>query len=171
MKADHEKYMRLALEEAAKAASEGEIPIGAVIVCQGEVIARAHNLRETLRDATAHAELLAIAAACRALGRWRLTGCALYVTVEPCPMCSGAVVNSRLDSVVYGCPDARAGGCESIFNIVSNPNLNHAAGVISGVLEEDCAKVMRDFFRARRGASKAREEDAKAAATLSPGKE
>lgn len=152
---EHEGYMRLALEEALKAAAEGEIPIGAVIVYNNKVIAKAHNLRETWQDATAHAEIIAIRKACKELGRWRLTGCVLYVTVEPCPMCSGAVVNSRLDTVVYGCPDAKAGGAESIFNIIANPNLNHTAQVVSGVLEADCAKVMQDFFRKRREAKRA----------------
>lgn len=157
---DDKKYMQLALEEARKAAELGEIPIGAVLVdnASGEVIAAAHNMRESWQDATAHAEVLVIRAACAKLRRWRLSGCTLYVTVEPCPMCSGAIVNGRVDRVVYGCPDAKAGGAESIFNIITNPNLNHCAEVVSGVCEEDCAQVMKDFFKRRREENKARRQ-------------
>lgn len=153
-----EEYMQLALEEAKKAAEMGEIPIGAVLVHEGEVIAAAHNLRETNHDATAHAEMLVIREACAKLRRWRLSGCSLYVTVEPCPMCSGGIVNSRMDRVVYGCPDVRAGGAESIFNIITNPNLNHCAEVRSGVCEEACAGVMREFFRRRRKENKTKKQ-------------
>lgn len=157
---DDKKYMRLALTEARKAAELGEIPIGAVLVenASGEVIAAAHNMRESWQDATAHAEVLVIRAACAKLRRWRLSGCTLYVTVEPCPMCSGAIVNGRVDRVVYGCPDAKAGGAESIFNIITNPNLNHCAEVVSGVCEEECAQVMKDFFKRRREENKARRQ-------------
>ncbi|MBR1976094.1 MAG: nucleoside deaminase, partial [Phascolarctobacterium sp.] len=119
---DDRYYMQLALEEARKAAELGEIPIGAVLVHDGEVVCRAHNMRETWQSATAHAEVIVIEEACKKLARWRLSGCTLYVTVEPCPMCSGAIVNSRIDRVVYGCPDVKAGGAESIFNIITNPN-------------------------------------------------
>ena len=143
-------YMQLALQEARAAAAIGEIPIGAVLVVAETVVARAHNMRETWNDATAHAEIIVIREACKRLGRWRLEGAALYVTVEPCPMCSGAIVNSRIEKVVYGCPDAKAGGAESIFNIISNSNLNHKAQVVSGVCEAECAQVMKDFFRRRR---------------------
>ena len=155
---DDKKYMQLALAEARKAAELGEIPIGAVLadMTTGAVIAAAHNMRETWHDATAHAEVIVIREACERLGRWRLSGCALYVTVEPCPMCSGAIVNGRVDRVVYGCPDVKAGGAESIFNIITNPNLNHCAEVISGICEEECAQVMRDFFRRRRQENKAK---------------
>lgn len=149
-----EEYMELALEQAEAAAALGEIPIGAVLVHDGEVIAKAHNLRETNNDATAHAEILVIREACAKLGRWRLSGCSLYVTVEPCPMCSGGIVNSRIDKVVYGCPDIKAGGAESIFNIITNPNLNHTAEVRSGVCEERCAEVMKRFFQRRRKENK-----------------
>lgn len=157
---DDKKYMRLALEEARKAAELGEIPIGAVLVdnASGEVVAAAHNMRESWQDATAHAEVIVIRAACAKLRRWRLSGCTLYVTVEPCPMCSGAIVNGRVDRVVYGCPDAKAGGAESIFNIITNPNLNHCAEVVSGVCEEECAQVMKDFFKRRREENKARRQ-------------
>lgn len=149
------EYMQAALAEAYKAGAAGEIPIGAVIVHEGEIIAAAHNEREMLHDATAHAEITAIRAACKKLQRWRLSGCSLYVTVEPCPMCSGAIVNSRIDRVVYGCPDIKAGGAESIFNILTNNSLNHCAEVISGVCEEECAMVMKNFFRRRREENKA----------------
>lgn len=157
---DDKKYMQLALCEARKAGELGEIPIGAVLVdnASGEIIVAAHNMRETWQDATAHAEVIVIRQACEKLKRWRLSGCTLYVTVEPCPMCSGAIVNSRVDRVVYGCPDVKAGGAESIFNIISNPNLNHCAEVISGVCEEECAQVMKDFFKRRRQENKARKQ-------------
>lgn len=157
---DDTKYMQLALAEARKAAELGEIPIGAVLVelISGEVVAAAHNMRETWNDATAHAEIIVIRKACARLKRWRLSGCGLYVTVEPCPMCSGAIVNSRVDRVVYGCPDSKAGGAESIFNIITNPNLNHNAEVVSGVCEEECAEVMKNFFKRRREENKARKK-------------
>ncbi|WP_299447864.1 tRNA adenosine(34) deaminase TadA [uncultured Phascolarctobacterium sp.] len=158
----HEEYMQLALAEARKAADIGEIPIGAVLVCGEKIIAAAHNMRESWQDGTAHAEIIVIQEACKKLGRWRLSGCTLYVTVEPCPMCSGAIVNSRIDTVVYGCPDVKAGGAESIFNIITNPNLNHCAEVVSGVCEEECAQVMKDFFQRRRQENKARKQQASA---------
>lgn len=156
---DHEFYMQLALKEARKAAELGEIPIGAVLVFNDEVIASAHNMREIWQDSTAHAEVIVIREGCKKLGRWRLTGCSLYVTVEPCPMCSGAILNSRLENVVYGCHDIKAGGVESIFNIITNPNLNHRANVISGVCENECAQVMKDFFKRRRQENKMRKKN------------
>ncbi len=125
-------YMRMALGEAEKAAALGEIPVGAVIVSEGNIIATAHNMRESWQDATAHAEIIAIREACAKLKRWRLSDCTLYVTVEPCPMCSGAIVNGRLGRVVYGCPDSKAGGAESIFNIINNPNLIHSKFCLPG---------------------------------------
>ncbi|WP_301963201.1 tRNA adenosine(34) deaminase TadA [uncultured Megasphaera sp.] len=145
-----EFYMGKAIEEAKIAAAVGEIPVGAVVIYQKKAIARAYNLRETLPCATAHAELLAIEKACRALGRWRLTGCTLYVTVEPCPMCAGAIVNSRLDRVVYGCDDPKGGAVRSLFQIVDNPALNHRVEVTAGIRADECAAIMRDFFRSRR---------------------
>ena len=145
-----EFYMGKAIEEAKIAAAVGEIPVGAVVIYQKRAIARAYNLRETLPCATAHAELLAIEKACRALGRWRLTGCTLYVTVEPCPMCAGAIVNSRLDRVVYGCDDPKGGAVRSLFQIVDNPALNHRVEVTAGIRADECAAIMRDFFRSRR---------------------
>ena len=140
----------VALEEAEKAYAIGEIPIGAVLVCQDEIIARGHNLRETLPSALAHAEIAVIAEGCRKLQKWRLRDCTLYVTVEPCPMCAGAIVNSRIERVVYGADDSKAGAVYSLFNIIQNPNLNHQATVRAGVLEEECAAIMKQFFREQR---------------------
>jgi tRNA(adenine34) deaminase len=145
------KYMKLALEEAQKAFDLGEVPIGAILVNeQGEVIASGHNLRELCNDATAHAEMVVIRAACKQLGQWRLRGLTLYVTIEPCPMCAGALVMSRVDRVVYGSTDAKAGAAESIFNIVNNPALNHQLEVTAGVLANTCADIMKRFFTERR---------------------
>lgn len=147
---DDSYYMGLALEEAQKAFSLGEVPIGAVLVLDGRVIARGHNMREGWHDATAHAEMIAIREACLQLGRWRLTGTTLYVTIEPCPMCAGALVMSRVDRLVYGSADVKAGAVESLFNIAQNDALNHRMAVTAGVRAEECAQMMRDFFRQRR---------------------
>ncbi len=150
-----EYYMRLALEEARTAYDAGEVPIGAVIIDEtGAVISRGHNMRETWTDATAHAEIIAIREACRTLKKWRLSGHTLYVTIEPCPMCAGALVMSRVDRVVYGSTDAKAGAAESLFNITSHPALNHQLEVTAGVLQEECAGIMKDFFAARRRKNK-----------------
>lgn len=143
-------FMELALKEAREAYALGEVPIGAVLVMDGTVIATGHNMRETWHDATAHAEVIAIQEACRKLGRWRLTGATLYVTIEPCPMCAGALVMSRIDRLVYGSPDYKAGAVESLFNIVQNDALNHKIEVLAGVRADECATLMRDFFRERR---------------------
>ena len=143
-------YMALALAQADKAAAAGEVPIGAVLVWNGQVVAEAHNLRETDRDATAHAEMLVIRQACKSLNRWRLTGATLYVTIEPCPMCAGAIVMSRIDRLVYGSPDFRAGAVESIFNVVQHPAMNHRVEVTTGVLHEECSGILQKFFRQRR---------------------
>lgn len=142
--------MGLALDEARKAYAAGEVPIGAVVVMDGAVVAAGHNMRETWLDATAHAEIIVIREACRKLGRWRLTGATLYVTIEPCPMCAGALVMSRVDRLVYGSADYKAGAVESVFNVVQNDALNHRLEVFAGVRAEECAAVMRDFFRRRR---------------------
>jgi tRNA(adenine34) deaminase len=148
---DDEHYMGLALAEAREAYAAGEVPIGAVLVLDGEIVAAAHNMRETWHDATAHAEIIVIREACRKLGRWRLTGTTLYVTIEPCPMCAGALVMSRIDRLVYGSPDYKAGAVESIFNVVQNDALNHKVEVLAGVREEECAALMKEFFKERRG--------------------
>ena len=142
--------MGMALSEAQKAADSGEVPIGAVLTQDGVVIAQAHNLRETDKDATAHSEMLVIREGCRKLGRWRLSGTTLYVTIEPCPMCAGALVMSRVDRLVYGSPDFRAGAVESIFNVVQHPALNHRLAVTAGVRQEECAAAMQAFFREKR---------------------
>lgn len=149
------KYMKKALEEARKAFECEEVPVGALIVRDGEIIASAHNLRETNRSATAHAELLAIENACRTLGGWRLSGCTLYVTLEPCPMCAGAIVNSRIDRVVYGASDSVAGCLGSVINFNSYP-FNHAFEVVGGVLDEECTAILQAFFENKR--KKKREE-------------
>lgn len=146
----HEQYMELALLEARQAAEQGEVPVGAVIVKDGKIIAKAHNMREQWLDATAHAEVIAIREACTKLQNWRLPGCTLYVTVEPCPMCAGAIYNSRIDTVIFGCRDSRAGAVESLFNVLSHPLLNHQPQVIGGILEDRCADAVRRFFADRR---------------------
>lgn len=145
-------YMREALAEARKAYAMGEIPIGAVLVHEGQIISRHHNRREIDHDATAHAEMLVIREACELLSRWRLTGCSLYVTIEPCPMCAGAIINSRLDKVVYGSSDYKGGAVESLFNVLSHPGLNHEPVVVAGVLSDECSQIMKDFFKERRAA-------------------
>lgn len=154
MEMTHEDYMELALQEAQQAAKQGEVPVGAVIVKDGQVIAQAHNMREQWLDATAHAEVIAIRDACEKLKKWRLTGCTLYVTVEPCPMCAGAIYNSRIDNVIFGCRDNRAGAVESLFNVLSHPLLNHHPQVIGGILEDRCAAAVQAFFADRRAKEK-----------------
>ncbi len=151
---DDVTYMKIALSEAQNAAEIGEIPIGAVLVLDGEIIAKAHNMREIWQDATAHAETIVIREACKKLKRWRLTGATLYVTIEPCPMCAGAIVMSRISRLVYGSPDSKAGAAESLFNVVNNPALNHMVEVTSGVCSEECKQVMKDFFKKRRSDNK-----------------
>ena len=143
-------YMHLALEEARLAAREGEIPVGAVIVKDGEVIARAHNRREADHDPTAHAEMLCMRQAAAALGNWRLRGCTLYVTLEPCPMCAGAMVMSQLTQCVYGAADEKQGCCGSVYDLPGDPALGAATRWQSGVMAEECGKLMRDFFAGRR---------------------
>lgn len=160
MKQEDAFYMRAALAEAAQAYALGEVPIGAVFVDEaGEIVARGHNLRERDHDATAHAEMIAIRAACERLGRWRLSGLTLYVTIEPCPMCAGAIVMSRVDRVVYGGTDYKAGACESLFNIPGHPAINHHPEVTAGVLAEECADIMKRFFRERRARKKAAQKN------------
>ena len=147
---EDERFMRMALEEAAAAAEEGEVPIGAVVVCDGAVVARAHNRRETDADPSAHAEFAAMVAASRALGRWRLTGCTVYVTLEPCLMCAGLMVNARVDRCVYGATDPKGGALGTLYDVSHDPRLNHEFEVTPGVLADDAADLLRTFFRARR---------------------
>ncbi len=142
---DHE-WMRRALIAADEAAAEGEVPVGAVIVKDGQLVSVGRNRREIGKNALAHAEIEAINGACEALGGWRLSGCTLYVTLEPCPMCAGAIINARLDRVVYGTADPKAGSCGSLINLFSLP-YNHQPELVGGVLKEDCAALLQDFFR------------------------
>ncbi|MBU7007573.1 tRNA adenosine(34) deaminase TadA [Phosphitispora fastidiosa] len=145
---DHHDYMSIALEEARAAFELGEVPIGAVIVLDGEVVSRAHNMKEQWKDATAHAETVAINRAVKQLGHWRrLREAALYVTLEPCPMCAGAIVQSRIKLLVYGADDPKAGAVRSLMNIVQDPRLNHRVEVLAGVMEQECCGLMKDFFR------------------------
>lgn len=151
----HEHYMERALEVAAAAGLEDEVPIGAIIVHEAaaggpRVIASAHNQREQLRDPTAHAEMLAITQAAQALNNWRLESCTLYVTLEPCPMCAGAIVLARIPRVVYGAADPKAGAAQSLFNLLNDARLNHRAEVVSGVLGDRCGEMLSRFFAGRR---------------------
>lgn len=169
---EDERYMRIALEEAHLAAEEGEVPIGAAVILRGPaawdvrtpyeregyepcVIARAHNRRELDGDPSAHAEFLAMREAAALLGRWRLVGCTVYVTVEPCLMCAGLMVNSRIDRCVYGAPDPKGGALGTLYDVSHDPRLNHEFDVTAGVLADDCAAVLRTFFRMRRLAARA----------------
>nr|WP_195892953.1 tRNA adenosine(34) deaminase TadA [Bacillus massiliigorillae] len=141
------KFMKAALEEAEKAGQLGEVPIGAVLVLDGEIIARAHNLRETEQSATAHAELMVIEEACKKLGTWRLEDTVLYVTLEPCPMCSGAIILSRVKRVVYGASDPKAGCAGTFMNLLTDERFNHQSEVCAGVLEQECGNILTAFFK------------------------
>ena len=143
-------WMAEALAEARKAAAEGEVPIGAVVVHESRIVGRGRNARETRRDPTAHAEVLALQEAARALGRWRLTGATVYATLEPCPMCAGALVNARVDRLVYAVPDPKAGAAGTLFDIVRDGRLNHRIEVTAGVLARECGDLLTEFFRVRR---------------------
>jgi tRNA(adenine34) deaminase len=145
-----ESWMAEALAEARLAAAEGEVPIGAVVVCEGRIVGRGRNARERLHDPTAHAEILALQEAARTLSRWRLTGATIYATLEPCPMCAGALVNARIDRLVYAVPDPKAGAAGTLFDVPRDPRLNHRVEVASGVLAEECGGLLKEFFRARR---------------------
>ena len=150
----HDHWMRRALDQAVSAYDQAEVPVGAVIVHEDRVIAEACNQRECLNDPTAHAEMLAITQAAESLGAWRLLDCTLYVTLEPCPMCAGAIVQSRIPFVVYGTPDPKAGACDSVFQLTSDIRLNHQAGVLGGVMREDCKALLQQFFREQRALGK-----------------
>jgi len=151
--ANDEYYMREALRQARRAFAADEVPVGAVIVREGQIIARAWNQVEMLKDATAHAEMLAITQAEAAMEDWRLTDCDIYVTKEPCPMCAGAIVHARLRRVIFGCPDAKGGGAGGLLNILQMPQLNHRSEITPGVMAEECLDLIQEFFRARRQTS------------------
>jgi len=142
--------MFAALKEAEEAYSNNEVPVGAVIVKSDAIIARAHNQVERLQDPTAHAEIIAIGAAANHLGSWRLKGCTLYVTLEPCPMCAGAIVLSRLDRIVFGSFDPKMGACSTLYNIVQDERLNHRVEIISGIMDDDAKLLLREFFEKKR---------------------
>jgi len=145
-----ERMMTLALEDARDAAEAGDVPVGAVVARGEQVLGRAGNARERDQDPTAHAEILALRQAARAVGSWHLEGCTIYVTLEPCAMCAGALVLARIDRLVYGAADPKAGFCGSLGNLVQDPRLNHAVEITAGVLEGECAELLRSFFRERR---------------------
>jgi tRNA(adenine34) deaminase len=151
---EDEQFMRVAIEQAKIAEENGDVPIGAVIVHQNNIIARAYNQREQLQDPTAHAEIIALTQAAAALQNWHLNGCTMYVTLEPCPMCAGALVLARMDRLVYGCDDPKAGACKSLYNIVQDDRLNHRLEVTSGVLQEQCRQQLQEFFAKRRTENK-----------------
>ena len=150
----HDHFMRLALQEARRALEEDEVPIGAVIVHEERVIASAHNQREQLRDPTAHAEMIAITQAAQSLESWRLDECILYVTLEPCPMCAGAIIQARIPWVVYGAADPKAGAVHTLYQLLADPRLNHRCQTVSGVLADECGAVLTEFFRVKRSMGK-----------------
>jgi tRNA(adenine34) deaminase len=150
----HDHFMRLALQEAERALAEDEVPVGAVIVHEEHVIASAHNQREQLRDPTAHAEMIAITQAADAMGSWRLDDCTLYVTLEPCPMCAGAIIQARIPWVVYGAADPKAGAVHTLYQLLADPRLNHRCQTVSGVLADHCGAVLSEFFRQKRSLGK-----------------
>ena len=146
----HTRWMRLALDEARMAAAEDEVPVGAIVVAAGRVIASAHNQREQLADPTAHAEMIALTQAAAALGSWRLEGCTLYVTLEPCPMCAGAILQARVPVVVWGAADPKAGAVESLYRLFEDPRLNHRVDHTGRVLADECGQILSAFFRGKR---------------------
>jgi tRNA(adenine34) deaminase len=147
---EDEKFMRAALNEAIHAMNEEEVPVGAVVVHKGRILTRAHNRSIHVNDPTAHAEILALRRAARKLGNYRLAGCSLYVTIEPCAMCAGAIVQARLDRVVFGAEDPKAGAGGSVLSVLDHPKLNHRAAIRRGVLKDECVAVLREFFQSRR---------------------
>ncbi len=166
---DHSDYMREALLEARKAYSLGEVPIGAVVVLDGEIIGRGHNLREIQKDSTCHAEIIAMREAAKRIGDWRLSGATLYSTIEPCPMCAGAIVQFRVKTLVYGAADLKAGAVDSLMDLVRDPRFNHRVEVVSGVLEQECAGIVQQFFRELRQNKKPlTNEDSKAGSREEP---
>ena len=150
----HDFWMRKALDQAVLAFDQGEVPVGAIIVHQEKIIAEASNQREMLNDPTAHAEMIAITQAAEVLQSWRLLDCTLYVTLEPCPMCAGAIVQARIPRVVFGAVDPKAGACHTLFSLTSDIRLNHQAAVLGGVMQEDCRAILQEFFRQQRALGK-----------------
>jgi tRNA(adenine34) deaminase len=146
----HDHFMKLALDEARRALDENEVPVGAVVVHQGRVIASAHNQREQLRDPTAHAEMIAITQAAESMQSWRLDDCTLYVTLEPCPMCAGAIVQARIPVLVYGAADPKAGAVRTLYHMLDDPRLNHRCQVAANVMGEQCAEILSRFFQTQR---------------------
>lgn len=146
--------MRVAIDQAEIARENGDVPVGAVIVHEGRLIAKAYNQRRQLNDPTAHAEIIALTQAAEAVGSWRLEGCTIYVTLEPCPMCAGALVLARIDRLVYGCDDSKTGACGSLYNIVQDDRLNHRLEVTSGIMESECRRQLQEFFAHRRQENK-----------------
>jgi tRNA(adenine34) deaminase len=147
---DDQRYMKMAIEQARIAEENGDVPIGAVIVHENQIIGKAYNQREQLVDPTAHAEIIALTQAAAALQSWRLNGCTIYVTLEPCPMCAGALVLARIERLVYGCDDPKTGAVKSLYNIVQDGRLNHRLKVTSGVLADECSLLLQEFFQRRR---------------------
>jgi len=145
-----EHFMKLAIEQAQVAEDNGDVPIGAIIVFENQIIGKAYNQREQLNDPTAHAEIIALTQAAAFLESWRLLGCTIYVTLEPCPMCAGALVLARMDRLVYGCDDPKTGACGSLYNIVRDERLNHRLEVTPGVLAAECSALLQGFFQRRR---------------------
>jgi len=153
-KKEDQRYMRAAIEAAKIADENGDVPIGAVIVYEDRIIGKAYNQKEQLKDPTAHAEIIALTQAATALENWHLNGCTMYVTLEPCPMCAGALVLARMDRLVFGCDDPKSGACKSLYNIVTDGRLNHRLEVTSGVLADDCTALLQEFFARRRQENK-----------------
>lgn len=153
--AHDEAFMARALREAAKASARGEVPVGAVMVHEGRVVARGYNKRELAKDPAAHAELIAIRSAAKKLGRWRLSGTTLYVTLEPCLMCMGAIILARIPHLVFGTFDPKAGACGSVYDVAADNRLNHRVAVTAGVLEDECRAALKDFFRELRAEKRA----------------
>lgn len=154
-----EEWMRVAIEEAKKAEALAEVPIGAIVVHQGQIIGRGHNLRETTQNATTHAEMIAIQEACKAIGSWRLEETQLYVTLEPCPMCSGAMILSRVKEVYFGAYDPKGGTAGTLMNLLEDERFNHQADVEGGILEEECGELLSVFFRNLRAKKKKLKKD------------
>lgn len=150
----HEKYMREAIRQAKKAAALNEVPIGCVIVREGKIIARGYNRRTTDRNVLAHAEIIAIRKACRKIGDWRLEGCTIYITLEPCPMCAGAIVQARIPKAVIGCMNPKAGCAGSVLNLLREPGFNHQVEFESGILGDECSRMLKDFFKSLREAGR-----------------